>query len=428
MPGLQRLRGLISSGDREAAPEPATGEASMTAAALRIVFSALVLACALSLAPGVTGGEATIPDAVAAYNHLPTGKEPMSPAGPLPASGWSPAANDTLNVRELGARGDGVTDDTKVLQGIFANVDHGQVIFFPAGKYLISDTLKLNYRFGVRIVMHGGFRSSSKRTADCRGLFWDSSGPQDRPMMLVYDCSQIVFDGLKLDGGGRAQDGLILDAFSSSSGFRGDNVHVRSCARYGLRIATWREGHPAGGPQVDVIAFRNSKFTNCGSKEGTDDAQMTVESAQALIILFDTCEFTCGEYGEYGVYIRGGKPYLLNACFLGGQKAIYIGNNYTAGVSVYMAHSEGLVPGGYFLYVDRPQPGGVTWATLENIGAAGKVFWNVPESLQISNSALYGIEVPCPEAKVVLTNVRVQGQVTLGTRHVTQTNVTVLGQ
>jgi hypothetical protein len=30
-------------------------------------------------------------------------------------------------------------------------------------------------------------------------------------MMLVYDCSQMVFDGLKLDGGGRAQDGLILE-------------------------------------------------------------------------------------------------------------------------------------------------------------------------------------------------------------------------
>jgi len=389
----------------------------------------LFLICFIENTSAENGSESQgLPD-ISEYNYLPTGKEPMGPAGPLPQSGWAPPVNDVLNVRELGAKGDGVTDDTKVLQQIFKNVDHGQIIFFPAGKYLISDTLKLNYRFGVRIVMHGGFRSNNLRTADCRGIFWDSKGPQDRPMMLVYDCSQIVFDGLKLDGGGRAQDGLILDAYSSSSGFRGDNVHIRSCARYGLRIATWRENHPAGGPQVDVIAFRNSKFTNCGSEKGTDDAQMTVESAQALIILFDTCEFASGKYGEYNVYIRGGKPYFLNACFLAssGTKAnIFIGNNYTAGVSVYMAHSEGLGPDGYFLYVDRPQPGGVTWATLENIGAAGKVFFNVPESIQISNSALRDIEIPCADAKVVLSNLRVQGKVTLGTDKVSLTNVVEL--
>jgi len=94
-----------------------------------------------------------------------------------------------------------------------------------------------------------------------------------------------------------------------------------------------------------------------------------VESTQALIILFDTCEFSSGKYCECNVYIRGGKPYFLNACFLGKAKVnIFTGNNYTAGVSVYMVHSEGLGPDGYFPYVDRPQPGGVTWVTLENIG------------------------------------------------------------
>jgi hypothetical protein len=279
--------------------------------------------------------------------------------------------------------------------------------------------------------MHGGFRSNNLRTADCRGLFWDSQGPQDRPMMLLYNCSQIVLEGLKLDGGGRAQDGLVLDAESSSSGFLGSNVHVRSSARYSLRIATWREDHPVGGPQVDNISFRNSKFTNCGTLAGKDDANMTVESAQSLVLLFDTCEFSTGNQTgcEYNVYIRGGRPYFLNCCFLSGQgtKAdLFIGNNYTAGVSVYMAHSEGTNPDMYFLYVDRPEPGGVSWVTLENVGASGKVLFNAAHSIQISNSQLWGIEVPCPEARVVLSNVTVYGQVALGTPAATRTNVVVL--
>lgn len=365
-------------------------------------------------------------DRSAVYNAPLTGREVMGPAGPLPGPGWAPPGDDVLNVRRLGAKGDGLTDDTRALQAIFKKVDHGQVIFFPAGKYLISDTLKLDYRFGVRVQMHGGFRSSSLRTADCRGLFWHPKGPQDRPMMLLYNCSGIVLDGLKLDGGGRAQDGLILDAESSSSGLYGDNVHVRSCARYGLRIATWRENHPVGGPQVDNIAFRNSKFTNCGSTAGIDDANMTVESAQSLIILFDTCEFSTGNQTgcEYNVYIRGGRPQFLNCCFLNGpgtKADLFIGNNYTASTSVYMAHSEG--PAEYFLYVNRPEPGGIYAAVLENVGSSGKVLWNASHSLQISNSALWGIEVPCPEARVVLSNVTVYGTVSIATKTVSSTNV-----
>ncbi|MBI3922715.1 MAG: hypothetical protein HY318_14935 [Armatimonadetes bacterium] len=245
-------------------------------------------------------------------------------------------------------------------------------------------------------------------------------------MMLLYNCSGIVLDGLKLDGGGRAQDGLILDAESSSSGLYGDNVHVRSCARYGLRIATWRENHPVGGPQVDNIAFRNSKFTNCGSATGRDDANMTVESAQSLIILFDTCEFSTGNQTacEYNVYIRGGRPQFLNCCFLNGpgtKADLFIGNNYTASTSVYMAHSEG--PAEYFLHVNRPEAGGIYAAVLENVGSSGKVLWNASHSLQISNSALWGVEVPCPEARVVLSNVTVYGTVSIATKTVSSTNV-----
>ena len=115
------------------------------------------------------------------YNHPTTADEPVTLAGPLPGKNWKPPANSVLNVRQLGAKGDGVTDDTEVLKKIFKNVDHGQVIFFPAGKYLISDTLKLDYRFGVQIRMHGGFRSDALRTSNCRGIFWSAEGPQDRP-------------------------------------------------------------------------------------------------------------------------------------------------------------------------------------------------------------------------------------------------------
>ncbi len=393
------------------------------------VLVGVLLLVGLIAARAQTSGSANPDDArAAAYNNPLTGKQVLGPAGPLPVDGWSPPQEGVLDVRKLGARGDGVRDDTVALQAIFDNVDHGQVIFFPAGKYLISDTLKLDYRFGVQIRMQGGFRSSSLRTADCRGIFWDAKGPQDRPMMLIYNSSGIVLDSLKLDGGGRAQDGLILDAESSSSGIYGNNVHIRSCARYGLRIATWRENHPVGGPQVDNVKFTNSKFTNSGTLEGKKDANMTVESAQSLVMLFDTCEFSTGNQTscEYNVYVRGGKPQFLNCCFLNGmgtQADIFIGDNYTASINVYMAHSEG--PAEYFLHVDRPEPGAIYAAVLENVGASGKVLWNAAHSIQISNSQLFGVEIPSPNARAVLTNVAIYGKLSLGTKAVSSTNVIV---
>jgi hypothetical protein len=50
-----------------------------------------------------------------------------------PSSGW-------VNVSALGAKGDGVTDDTVVLQKA---IDENRVLYFPSGHYVVRDTLRL---------------------------------------------------------------------------------------------------------------------------------------------------------------------------------------------------------------------------------------------------------------------------------------------
>lgn len=54
-----------------------------------------------------------------------------------------PDAAGAANVRSYGAKGDGVTDDTEALQKAFNsnNDDHGRLIWFPAGTYLVSKPL-----------------------------------------------------------------------------------------------------------------------------------------------------------------------------------------------------------------------------------------------------------------------------------------------
>lgn len=51
-----------------------------------------------------------------------------------------PPINTWVNIRSLGAHGDGVTDDTEVLKKAIA--EH-RTIYFPSGQYLVSDTIEL---------------------------------------------------------------------------------------------------------------------------------------------------------------------------------------------------------------------------------------------------------------------------------------------
>jgi Pectate lyase superfamily protein len=54
--------------------------------------------------------------------------------------GALPPANTWVNLQSLGAKGDGVTDDTAVVQKAIA--EH-RVLYIPIGRYIVSDTVKL---------------------------------------------------------------------------------------------------------------------------------------------------------------------------------------------------------------------------------------------------------------------------------------------
>ncbi|MGA1797274.1 glycosyl hydrolase family 28-related protein [Sphingomonas sp. 4RDLI-65] len=62
------------------------------------------------------------------------------PARRTPAIRAMPPVRDWANVRDLGVKGDDSTDDTAALQRA---VDTHRVLYFPTGRYRVSDTLKL---------------------------------------------------------------------------------------------------------------------------------------------------------------------------------------------------------------------------------------------------------------------------------------------
>lgn len=48
-----------------------------------------------------------------------------------------------LNVKAFGVKGDGITDDTQALQTMLDNLTDGAKIHFPAGNYILSDSVKI---------------------------------------------------------------------------------------------------------------------------------------------------------------------------------------------------------------------------------------------------------------------------------------------
>jgi hypothetical protein len=99
-----------------------------------------------------------------------------------------------------GAKGDDGKDDTEALKKLFSE-KHGKTIFIPAKEYLISDTVVLPKRSGMRVQ---GVSSGVQYLGQKKGLMGNMSrlvwiGGKDKPM-VEYRGSGLIWDGVALHG------------------------------------------------------------------------------------------------------------------------------------------------------------------------------------------------------------------------------------
>lgn len=110
-------------------------------------------------------------------------KPPVWPEDGLPRPVITfPDAAGAANVRSYGAKGDGVSDDTEALQKAFNsnNDDHGRLIWFPAGTYLVSKPLVCmrdgKPSYGLQLIGEARDRTIIKLKDSCPG-FQDPAKP-----------------------------------------------------------------------------------------------------------------------------------------------------------------------------------------------------------------------------------------------------------
>lgn len=158
-----------------------------------IIFSLLILQCALSGAPAQPRlvGDPTV------------GAERIFP----PDSGM-------VNVKpQFGAKGDGINDDTEAIQLAISSVVHHpqmgpRIIFFPAGTYLVSRPLvekDLKSQWNSLLTLQGENRATTLiRLKDNSPLYQSAGAPAQ---VLVFASQHGAPDG----GGNAAFDNNIFD-------------------------------------------------------------------------------------------------------------------------------------------------------------------------------------------------------------------------
>ena len=203
-------------------------------------------------------------DTSAIYTPLGTGAVTRTVASKL---------NDTVSVKDFGAIGDGVTDDTVAIQNAinYTGSKLGGTILLPAGSYKITSTLSCLYQ-NILFVGDGSDEPHDKSgvsqgAAAATKLVW--AGASGGTMLNIGSVNGV--DNIKYSGGGVRSiffnSGCTtngtgaaygIDVVSFNEGVF-ENVMFREFQNYGIRVGCVTQLWAARDPQ-------HNRFINCWSR------------------------------------------------------------------------------------------------------------------------------------------------------------------
>jgi len=180
--------------------------------------------------------------------------------GPLP--GW-------LNVRTLGATGDGLTDDTAALKAAIGRLgsERTNVLYFPAGTYRITETLEFPAYEAGRPAEHQTLPNKLIYGEHPTNTFLRWDGPTNGVMTRLQGVHSFTIGRLTLDGAGRARVCLRIErdprlGMYSSYG-RVEDMIFRG-AGYGLYNTDWDTAKNDMDAEYSVLRCQFLGLTGAG--------------------------------------------------------------------------------------------------------------------------------------------------------------------
>ncbi len=168
------------------------------------------------------------------------------------ALAWSPPGNG-VDVKEHGARGDGVADDTQVLQNLLDREGAGNTIVFPSGRYKIS-TLNVPsgaYLYAPRGATIVGNLIAPGQSTTIYGLTFDG-GIVDISNSVATTIGASSFNGLKSSLVMHGASGALI----INNDFNG-NSEVASITGWGIDRSIISGNHFVDSGQCIDLHFKN---------------------------------------------------------------------------------------------------------------------------------------------------------------------------
>jgi hypothetical protein len=299
-----------------------------------------------ALTAGLTAGLGASALALLAQTQSASADTPFStfafPATGSPTARTMPARlSEIKNVKDFGAVGNGIADDTAAIQNAVdwtTNVDRG-VIFFPPGQYFVSSPITFNYDGEISIIFRGVGKAS----------------------MLVGNFAGYILDRstIHATGGERVIEDLEIVNRNASGGcirlYGGIHSELRNC-----RLTAFI------GANVMSTIVRNIQ---CVGPNTPGSIGIYVETMAHL--------YSCDVVGfEHGARVRNGPFTVMGSRFevnsvglmLGMDSAgvdntaanIFVGSSSfeANGVGIYLYHAVTALIGGVSIQGSASAPGG----------------------------------------------------------------------
>ncbi|KAJ7760313.1 exo-beta-1,3-glucanase [Mycena maculata] len=170
------------------------------------------------------------------------------------------AVNQFVSVRDQGAKGDGVTDDTAALQEIFAAFAGCKIIFFDAGTYIVTSTLTIPA--GTQMVGEAWSVISGKGST-----FQDMNNPQ--PVVQVgapgssglVEITDIIFSTIGPAGGAIVVEWNVKQTTQGGTGMWDSHIRLGGAAGTNLQAADC-PSNGDGGTTACLAAFAALHLTS----------------------------------------------------------------------------------------------------------------------------------------------------------------------
>lgn len=167
-----------------------------------------------------------------------------------------PAGAETINMRSMGAVGDGIADDTAALQKVLDSLPQGGTAYLPAGRYRITDALRV--RTKTRLIGDG---PASQIFCPTEG--WNLDTTKRFGMLTIMDADDVEIAAISMRGTVEAAH-MTTPKFIYLERARRINIHDNQFENAGF------EGLWQGGKQeqtTDIVVSRNH-FRNVGRPAG----------------------------------------------------------------------------------------------------------------------------------------------------------------